>query len=173
MVGMPGGTPEPTAAAHGHWLIAATLIALAILVGVGGFTFGYAKGFSYLSSDPAACVNCHIMRPQFDSWRTSSHHAAAGCVDCHLPHDVIGKYVAKAENGWHHSVAFTLQDFPEPIRITPKNAAVLQASCLHCHQPVVADMLHGGEVSCVRCHTAVGHGERSGVGPPLTRREED
>ena len=152
-----------------NWLITATLIALAVLVGVGGFTFGYAKGFSYLSSDPVACVNCHIMRPQFDSWRKSSHHAAAVCVDCHLPHGFVGKYIAKAENGWNHSRGFTLQNFPEPIRITPKNAAILQASCMHCHQPIVAAMVHGGEVSCVRCHAGVGHGERTGVGPSLTR----
>ena len=41
----------PSGATRSNWLFTATLIALAILVGVGGFTFGYAKGFSYLSSD--------------------------------------------------------------------------------------------------------------------------
>ena len=38
------------------------LLLLAVLVGVpvgvGAFTFVYAKGFSYLSTDPRACVNC-------------------------------------------------------------------------------------------------------------------
>ena len=42
-----------------------------VLMGVGAFTFLYAEGFSYLSSDPQACVNCHIMRPQYDSWQKS------------------------------------------------------------------------------------------------------
>ena len=70
-----------------------------VLLGVGGYTFHYAEGLSYLSTDPAACVNCHIMQPQYDSWQKSSHHAVASCVDCHLPHDFIGKYIAKAENG--------------------------------------------------------------------------
>ncbi len=32
------------------------------VAGLGGFTFTYAQGFSYLSNDPQACVNCHIMR---------------------------------------------------------------------------------------------------------------
>ena len=36
---------------------------LGIPVGVGAFTFVYAKGFSYLSPDPRACVNCHVMNP--------------------------------------------------------------------------------------------------------------
>jgi cytochrome c nitrite reductase small subunit len=161
-----GGTqPRP----RRDWLIAGTLFVTAVLVGLGGFTFGYAKGFSYLSPDPRACANCHIMQPQFDSWQKSSHHTVAVCIDCHLPHSFVGKYVAKAENGWNHSVAFTLQNFPEPIRITPKNAAILQASCVNCHQSVASAMLHGGETACVRCHAAVGHGERVGLGPSLTR----
>jgi cytochrome c nitrite reductase small subunit len=151
------------------WLIAGTLFATAVLVGVGGFTFGYAKGFSYLSTDPRACVNCHIMQPQFDSWQKSSHRTVAACIDCHLPHSFVGKYVAKAENGWNHSVAFTLQNFPEPIRITPKNAAILQASCVNCHESVASATLHGRETACVRCHVTVGHGERVGLGPSLTR----
>jgi len=33
---------------------------LGIPTGVGAFTFVYAKGFSYLSTDPRACVNCHV-----------------------------------------------------------------------------------------------------------------
>jgi cytochrome c nitrite reductase small subunit len=151
------------------WLIAGTLFVTAVLVGLGGFTFGYAKGFSYLSPDPRACANCHIMQPQFDSWQKSSHHTVAVCIDCHLPHSFVGKYVAKAENGWNHSVAFTLQNFPEPIRITPKNAAILQASCVNCHESVASAMLPGGETACVRCHATVGHGERVGLGPSLTR----
>ena len=33
-----------------------------LLVGIGSYTFYYAQGASYLSNDPRACVNCHIMR---------------------------------------------------------------------------------------------------------------
>jgi len=77
-----------------------------ILTGIGGFTFRYAEGFSYFSKDPRACVNCHIMRPQYDSWQKASHKGVAICVDCHLPNGFIGKYQAKAENGYHHSRGF-------------------------------------------------------------------
>ena len=40
-------------------LLLATGIALAIgaVAGLGGFTFVYAKGGSYLGNDPAACAN--------------------------------------------------------------------------------------------------------------------
>ena len=86
---------------------------LGLLLGIGGFTFKYAEGLSYLSADPKACVNCHIMTPQYDSWQKSSHHTVATCVDCHLPHTFIPKYIAKAENGYHHSLAFTTQKFQD------------------------------------------------------------
>jgi cytochrome c nitrite reductase small subunit len=156
------------------------IVALAVLVGVllglGAYTFLYAHGLSYLSTDPAACANCHIMQSQYDSWQKSSHHTVATCVDCHLPHDFIGKYVAKAENGWHHSKGFTLQDFHEPIMIKSKNALILQRNCLACHQEIAHGLIEGvnggpDEVQCVHCHVGVGHGETTGLGGP-ERQEE-
>ncbi|HEY5653546.1 MAG TPA: cytochrome c nitrite reductase small subunit [Pontiella sp.] len=138
-------------------------VLLGVLIGIGAFTFKYAEGFSYLSSDPEVCVNCHIMTPQYDSWQKSSHHTVAVCVDCHLPHDFFGKYIAKAENGWHHSKAFTLQNFHEPIMIKEKNKRILQDNCIECHKDMVhelfkRDMTEPDAVSCVHCHASVGHG---------------
>ena len=34
----------------------------------GAFTFVYAKGLSYLTPDPRACLNCHVMYSQYDGW---------------------------------------------------------------------------------------------------------
>lgn len=147
------------------WRYAAGLLAAlaGVLLGVGTYTFWYAEGASYFSTDPRACMNCHIMREQFDSWQKASHHGVATCIDCHLPHDFLGKYVAKAENGFFHSKAFTLQDFPEPIRIGPKNARILMRNCIDCHRDLVDHLRQHGEFSdetdsCVRCHASVGHG---------------
>jgi cytochrome c nitrite reductase small subunit len=56
---------------------------LGIFFGVGGYTFHYAERLWYLSNDPRARVNCHIMRDQHDGWAHSSHHAVATCNDCH------------------------------------------------------------------------------------------
>lgn len=138
-------------------------ILLGVLLGLGSFTFRYAEGGSYFSSNPAACVNCHIMREQYDGWQKASHHAHATCVDCHLPHEGLAKWVAKAENGFWHSTRFTLQDFHEPIRIHDKNARILQDNCLRCHEGLLADLVHSGSFAddsnhCVRCHASVGHG---------------
>lgn len=136
---------------------------LGILLGLGGFTIYYAEGTSYLSNDPKACVNCHVMREQYDGWQKASHHQAATCNDCHVPHPFIPKYLAKMENGFWHSKGFTLQDFPEPIRIKPKNRVILQENCVECHADLVSQIAtHTGNESqmldCIRCHTDVGHG---------------
>ena len=140
-----------------------TCAALGTVLGLGSFTFWYAQGGSYFSNDPRACMNCHVMREAFDTWQKASHHAVAKCNDCHLPHDFVGKYLAKAENGFFHSKAFTLQDFPEPIRIKPRNARILTLNCIGCHSDLVDHLRQHGAFadetdSCVRCHASVGHG---------------
>lgn len=151
-------------------LLASVLIG--ITLGVGGYTFVAAKGASYLSDDPAVCMNCHIMREQFDGWQKGSHHAQAICNDCHLPHDnAVHKYFVKASNGYFHSKAFTFQDFAEPIRIKPGNAKVLEDNCLRCHGALTSEITAHGTLGvptdpkqkadlygCVRCHQEVGHG---------------
>jgi cytochrome c nitrite reductase small subunit len=140
-------------------------LALGIPAGLGAFTFRYAEGLSYFSSDPQACMNCHIMRDQYDSWAKSGHHHVAVCNDCHLPHSLIPKLIAKSRNGWNHSSAFTLQNFPEPIMIGRPNAAILEGNCRRCHEALVHGILMPrtasgtapDDVLCVRCHKAVGH----------------
>ena len=138
-------------------------VVLGVVLGLGAFTFDYGEGLSYFSTDPKACVNCHIMRNEYDSWQKSSHHAAARCVDCHLPHEFVPKYIAKADNGYRHSARFTFNDFHEPIMITPRNARILQDNCLKCHGDFVHEIVRGSTtardaVKCVHCHASVGHG---------------
>ncbi len=137
--------------------------ALGVLTGTSAYTFYFARGLSYFSSDPRACMNCHIMRDQFDGWQKAPHHAVATCNDCHTPHDLIGKYLTKADNGYWHSKGFTLQDFHEPIVIRPRNSAILRANCVTCHRDMVSAIAgHGGRpgdpLDCVHCHREVGHG---------------
>jgi cytochrome c nitrite reductase small subunit len=149
------------------WLSLGASVVIGVAAGIGGFTFVYAKGGSYMTDNPAACANCHIMQDQYAGWSKSSHHAVAVCNDCHTPPSFVGKYVAKARNGWHHSVAFTSGDFHEPIQITPHNRAITEQRCRSCHQPIVQAIdAHAastkaegddGTISCIRCHNDVGH----------------
>jgi cytochrome c nitrite reductase small subunit len=145
--------------------VALAALAVSVLggaaLGLGAYTFVYARGGSYLSDDPRACANCHVMQAQLDAWSRSSHHQVAVCNDCHTPKDPVGKYWTKALNGWHHSRAFTTGDFHEPIMIKATNHAVTEGRCRSCHAAVVDAIDHaprGGQaLSCTRCHADVGH----------------
>lgn len=140
--------------------------AAGLLAGIGVYTFVYARGASYLTNDPNACANCHVMEEQLSGWVKSSHRAVAVCNDCHAPHTFFGKYSTKAINGFFHSWAFTTGRFPDPIQITPRNRRITEAACRHCHADLVAAIdlprsTHAaasvdGE-SCLRCHSEVGH----------------
>jgi cytochrome c nitrite reductase small subunit len=137
-------------------------ILLGVMAGVGLFTFHFAEGISYFSNDPNACANCHVMDNYLDSWQQASHHTRAVCNDCHTPHALGPKLITKAINGWNHSVAFTLRNYVEPLRITERNARILQANCISCHAEMVSEIRAphpgGSDVDCVKCHAGVGHG---------------
>ncbi len=115
--------------------VAAAVIGLA--AGLGAYAFVYANGASYLTTDPAACANCHVMAEHYAAWQRSSHHAVATCADCHMPHDFAGKWTAKATNGFWHSLAFTTGRFPDPLQIKPHNRAITEGTCRDCHAQVV------------------------------------
>jgi cytochrome c nitrite reductase small subunit len=137
--------------------------ALAFIVGLAIFTFDEAEGLSYFSGDPEACVNCHVMRDQFEGWNHSSHREWATCNSCHNPHTFFRGYYSKAINGWNHSVAFTTGEFPDPIVITERNRRIVVENCLDCHAEITSQILgHGDirdpdEVACLKCHSDVGH----------------
>jgi cytochrome c nitrite reductase small subunit len=154
----------------GYWLeqgYGAPVVALAVTVGLvmgaGAYTFLYAKGLSYLSSDPAACANCHVMRGHYDAWLKGSHRQAAVCNDCHTPAGFLGKWSTKALNGFWHSYAFTTGDYPDPIRIKERNRKVAEQACRKCHADIVQAIegTQGADQapSCIRCHAGVGHME--------------
>jgi cytochrome c nitrite reductase small subunit len=135
------------------------------------YTAHYARATSYLSNDPKACVNCHIMNEQYDGWSRSSHHARATCNDCHVPHEsLLAKYYVKSEHGYRHSKRFTLQNFHEPIRINAASRAVVIDNCIRCHEAMTREIrlaarsgashdagISGG-VDCIHCHASVAHG---------------
>ena len=134
-------------------IIAGVLIGLA--AGLGAYTFVYAKGYSYLTNDPAACANCHVMSQYYAGWMKGPHRHVAVCNDCHTPHNLAGKYAVKASNGFWHSFYFTGGHYPDNLKMKPRNRGVTEGACRHCH----AEIVHAieGDISCVRCHADVGH----------------
>ncbi|WP_197444366.1 cytochrome c nitrite reductase small subunit [Maioricimonas rarisocia] len=144
------------------WIVIGVMVG--VMCGLGTFTFGYGQGASYLSNDPNSCANCHVMQNHLNDWQKSSHRHVAVCNDCHLPHDPIGKWVVKGDNGFFHSLAFTFENFHEPIQIKPRNRRVTQYACMHCHQDFIHQTLPSDSevemLACIHCHRDVGHAGR-------------
>ena len=140
-------------------------IVVGVAFGIGLYTFAYAKGWSYLTNNPAACANCHVMSEQYDGWLKSSHRAVATCNSCHTPANFIGKYATKASNGFWHSFYFTTGNYADPIQITERNRRITNDACRKCHADIVETIegpatKHRNEsdkTSCIRCHRSVGH----------------
>lgn len=131
-----------------------------LAVGLGGYTFVYAKGYSYMLTDPAACANCHVMESYYAGWMKGSHRSVAACNDCHTPHNFVGKYSTKALNGFFHSLAFTTGRFPDAIEIKQRNRKITEDACRYCHADIVQAMdgpHQAQRVSCLRCHIRAGH----------------
>jgi cytochrome c nitrite reductase small subunit len=75
----------------------------------------------------------------------------------------VSKWAAKAEHGFRHSLAFTLQDFKEPIEITPRDRDIVRVNCVRCHEGLVHAVVDApgrarGGLDCLHCHAGAGHG---------------
>jgi cytochrome c nitrite reductase small subunit len=154
-------------------LIYGSLATFVIALGLFVYLANAAKALSYLSDDSENCVNCHVMNTQYVTWQHSSHAQSAECVECHLPTDnIFSKYLAKAKNGWNHSVAFTLNTYDQSIKITENAAASVQANCISCHFQLTETMRGNAcryndfnddglstDRKCWDCHRDVPHGK--------------
>lgn len=139
--------------------VAGTTVGLAL--GIGGYTFAYSRAYSYATSDPAACANCHSMSQYYAGWMGGPHHAAAVCIDCHAPHELAGKYATKASDGLRHSFYFTVGRYPDVPQITTKDREVVERACRSCHADIVQAIDfhpgHSAGISCLHCHPDAGH----------------
>jgi len=140
----------------------ATFASTGALFGMALYVARISEAASYLSDDPRTCINCHVMFPEYATWRHSSHARVATCNDCHVPHDnLLAKYAFKAMDGMRHSAVFTFRREPHVMKAIPASAQVIQANCVRCHAPVVADVTgpHAGpDRACIDCHRETPHG---------------
>lgn len=151
------------------WLLPVILLG-GIAVGLASYSVYMSRAYSYLSDDPSACVNCHIMTPYHYSWKHSSHALWANCNDCHVPHDnVFKKYLFKAKDGLYHSAVFTFRAEPLAIRPRAESYEVIMNNCIRCHAQLNQEFVKTGRITytqaceegkgkaCWDCHRNVPH----------------
>ena len=51
-----------------HTSIVIVAAVLGVALGLGVYTFTYARGWAYMTDAPQACNNCHVMNEQYDGW---------------------------------------------------------------------------------------------------------
>lgn len=148
---------------------APVIIILGIILGLGAQIGVISNAPSYLTDNPKACVNCHIMNSYYSSFEHSSHARDLVCNDCHVPHDnIIRKYWFKANDGLRHATIFTLRKEPQAIMIKDAGKGVVQENCIRCHSKQISEVSAGqmtialakkGEgMLCWDCHREVPHG---------------
>ena len=145
------------------------LATLAVFTGISFLILYLSKAHSYISDNPKACTNCHIMAPQYATWSHSSHREVTHCNDCHVPHNnFFNKYYFKAKDGLRHATIFTLRNEPQVIFIKEEGAEAVHTNCIRCHfdqlvDPKLNAMVdnHSGKMTerkCIECHREVPHG---------------
>lgn len=145
------------------------LVLAGAFVGLSGYLVYMSKAYSYLSDDPAVCINCHVMGPYYATWQHSSHKNVATCNDCHVPHtSLLAKYMFKATDGLRHSTVFTLRGEPQRMQAIPEAQAVIYQNCVRCHDQLnqefvntgrltAQEVKHGDNRACWDCHREVPH----------------
>lgn len=144
-------------------------ILIGILLGLGLMIFRLSNAIAYMSDDPTACINCHVMTPQYATWLHSSHRERANCNDCHVPFDnIIRKLWFKANDGMRHAYMFTFRLEPQVIKVKDAGKTVLQENCIRCHSnqlgtsSIASITLKDSELGkghlCWDCHREVPHG---------------
>lgn len=167
--------------------ISKKLLALIILIsGIIGFFVVVPVHYAIeQTSTDKFCDVCHEMDPMVIAYQEDVHSGKgktgikAQCVDCHLPHDNIVKYVyQKAKNGVLEGYSHFF-DEPEKFdwnkRRENREHYVFDNGCTSCHATVIdskitseqAQRMHAHykkllgterELKCASCHVSAGHG---------------
>ncbi len=150
------------------WKIPVIIIS-GVLTGLIFFALYIGNAASYLSDKPETCINCHVMYPQYASWRQSAHGKSVTCNDCHVPQDNFFRaYFFKAMDGTRHSTLFTLRMEEQVIKIKSAGINVVQENCKRCHSHLIDHTFLKTEQSdeekkCWSCHQETPHGTVSSL----------
>jgi nitrate/TMAO reductase-like tetraheme cytochrome c subunit len=140
-------------------ILTITLLFLALFFSIGliGLEATSSSGF---------CSSCHEMKPQYFTWKASSH-AQVDCVNCHTEPGVKQTTKDKAE-----LIVSALGSKDDsnvaPIRMTKE---IPNSTCEKCHNiynrefSVSGDIIiphdkhNDEEIECTQCHTGIAHGK--------------
>lgn len=139
---------------------------LKLLIGIVGFLLlglALSIGALELTNTPQFCQSCHEMRPEYVTWKASSH-SQLGCVDCHVEPGVGNLLQHKVKSFKQLYLHFSGKINP-PIEVAQP---IKDEVCERCHTAkrvatpsgdlIIPHEVHKeNKVPCVKCHSAVAH----------------
>lgn len=138
-----------------------TVLFLALFFALG--TFGLEA-----SSSSSFCSSCHEMKPEYYTWKASSH-SEVDCVSCHIQPGAKNIAKDKAE-GITKVFEKETNSYTAPIQM-PKE--IPNSACEQCHDMSKRQVTSSGDliiphdkhlakdIKCTQCHSGVAHGKIS------------
>lgn len=144
-----------------------------VLLIIGGFALFFLVGFIFFfefSTSPQFCRSCHIMKPYYESWKTSKHKRIA-CVDCHYPPAGPRTLLWKKFQAMSQVVKYVTRTYSSRPFAEIDDAACLREGC-HSerlmkgkltfgkgikfdHRPHLTEPRRGKQLRCVSCHSQI------------------
>lgn len=90
------------------------------------------RGVAYMDTPSFCGQSCHVMTPEWEAYRVSSH-ADVACTECHVAAGIPG-YVHAKVNGTRQLFMVILHDYPRPVRADDK-VPPASTTCVNCHNP--------------------------------------
>ena len=154
----------------GAWL-AGALAALVIVMVVA------AVGF-YAVYDAKSCANCHIVKPEVETYKASAHYrAGVGCQECHTKPGVFSYFIRNLE-GLGNIVLYVSGHYERPL-----TAYVGADTCVRCHPKAQLERdqvfgnirinhtgLREAGYQCLTCHANISH---PGTRPEIARASQN
>ncbi|WP_413307116.1 NapC/NirT family cytochrome c [Bacillus sp. 1P10SD] len=140
-------------------ILTLSLLAVVLLV-----LAGY--GTVEATSSSTFCSSCHNMKPEFNTWKASSH-SQVGCKECHIQDGVVSYAKAKL-NGLSEVYKLATDTYAAPIHMAKE---IPNESCEKCHNMKTTIVTASGDliiphnkhlkddIKCVQCHSGVAHGK--------------
>jgi len=122
-----------------------------------------------ITSHPKFCGTCHVMKPYYESWRSSSH-SEVPCVECHIPPGVTSEFRKKYEalsmiaryiTGTYSTNPWTEVDDASCLRCHERRllaGKVVFKGVLFDHTPHLTELRRRKKLRCASCHSQIVQG---------------
>jgi cytochrome c nitrite reductase small subunit len=133
-------------------------IAFVALATIAAFVLFGPPAYAEKIAEPEFCRRCHVMDPQYNSYRRGSHSHLESCNDCHLPNDsFVRHWFWDGVVGVRDLVEFNLNLIPEHIEAKPRSQEWLEENCRRCHEDVISEIHPPAGKRCWECHRELYH----------------